>query len=181
MCVRRWSSRSRIALVAVLLAGVTPLLTAPGRVWAINEGCRTDPVIILSDGTLIDISAEVQTALYNVQQVSYTLHAPEGTSLGAVVFTPGWPGSTESLDFYPDQPAGQFRTDTVVQTSDKGVAVTAVTIVGSTQASASGFDRQHLKVKIIRRPEQFATAPDAATDLISFPDFQPDILASIGP
>ena len=42
-------------------------------------GCRSDPVVTLSNGNTLHLSAVVNDTTTDVQQVSYTLHAPVGT------------------------------------------------------------------------------------------------------
>ena len=38
--------------------------------------------MVLSDGTIVHVSAEIDTLLWNVTEVHYTLHVPSGLSPG---------------------------------------------------------------------------------------------------
>jgi hypothetical protein len=136
-----------LLLLALVLSLLPAWLGAPARAFAGNSGCRTDPVILLSNGALIDMSATIGTALYNVQQVTYTLHAPRGTRVLAVVRTPDWPTTVENFVFVADAAAGEYNTDTIVYTSENNVDVTATTTLGLRGRSAAGQDRQHLQVQ----------------------------------
>jgi hypothetical protein len=134
-----------------LVAALAALFAVSAPAYAAASVCRTDPVVILTDGTSIDISASINTSLFNLQHVTYTVHAPAGSRLLAVVHTPNLPGTTESFQFYDDGPADQIQTDTIVTTSTSNVGVTATTIIGLRLRSVSGMANEHLVVQLPRR------------------------------
>jgi hypothetical protein len=103
------------------------LLAAPGAQAAASV-CRTDPIVWLSDGHKVTLSASIGTELSKVQQVTYTLHAPAGLTVSSIVHTAGGLGTKEVFYFYADQPAKHYTTETVVRTSGN-TAVTANTAV----------------------------------------------------
>jgi hypothetical protein len=122
-----------------------------GKASAQISICRADPIVRLSNGATIDLSASIGDSSSDVQHVSYVLHAPAGTSVTHVTFTGGPFAGRESLAFYPDDPARTYDTDTVVTTGHTGVAVNATTAVHSATSvtrSASGTDRQDLHVHV---------------------------------
>jgi hypothetical protein len=125
------------------------------------DGCRSDPVIYLSDGSAIDLSANIGTSVTNVKAISYTVHVPAGLKMILYAATPtlGFRGK-ESFALVNDSPAGHYSTDTLVQTSNRGVSATSqTTLVGvyvsglkvSLQSKpASGYAGQHLWTTISR-------------------------------
>ncbi len=141
------SRRTLPFLVATLAALFA--MTAPA--YAAASVCRTDPVVILTDGTIIDISASIDTPLFNLQHVTYELHGPVGSRVLLVLRTPNLPNTTESFQFYADGPADQIETDTLVTTSTSNAGVTATTLVGLRMRSVSGGANEHLVVQVPRR------------------------------
>jgi hypothetical protein len=115
--------------------------------------CRSDPVVLLTDGTIIDLSADVDAALWDVSSVHYTVHVPCTAHVLAVVRTPNWPTTLETFNVVSDATQGRYDTSTVVHTKQTGVGVTASLVVKTlrnliSMASTSGRDRQPLRVML---------------------------------
>ena len=142
--------RSRRTL-RFLVATLAALFAMAAPAYAAASVCRTDPVVILTDGTIIDISAAIDTPLFNLQHVTYTLHGPVGSRVLLVLRTPNLPNTTESFQFYADGPADQIATDTLVTTSTSNAGVTATTLVGLRMSSVSGGANEHLVVQVPHR------------------------------
>jgi hypothetical protein len=127
-------SRSRsltnhlLMLPSILLIGlfVSSLLAPTAE--AAFKGCRSDPVVILSDGTILDIQAEIGTNVENVREIHYTVHGPRGVRLVASIRTPliGFKGK-ETFSYYDDAGPGEYVTETLVRTVNNPVAVTSHT------------------------------------------------------
>ena len=121
---------------------------------ASNAGCRSDPLVVLSNGTTLDLSADIATALWDVRSVTYTLHIPAGLAVVAVVSTPSWPTTVEQFTVYADNGRGVYTSDTLVETRQEGVSVTANTALVSlfhvvvAAQSVGGQDRQHLAINV---------------------------------
>jgi hypothetical protein len=114
-----------LAIVAVfVLSAVTVRSAIAG--WA---NCRSDPVVILSNGITMDISADIGSFPWNVQRVDYILHAPVGTQLVVAIGTPTWLTSQETFTFYADQQPDEYHVETIVHTYQGNPAVTANTIL----------------------------------------------------
>lgn len=120
---RRGGRPLRVA--AILTAGllVSPLL-AP-RAHAIIGGCGGDPVVVLSNGATIDLSTTADTDAANVRQITYTLHAPAGTSLVSVTSL----GVREVLYFDADNGPGVYDSVTRVDASTRDATATTTTSV----------------------------------------------------
>jgi len=126
------AARRAVIAVSVLLAGLALAAPITPTAQAALDGCRSDPVIYLSDGTALDISANINTSVSNVTTIAYYVHVPPG--LHAILFlttpTLGFQGK-EVFKMFNDAPAGQYKTDTVVGTNTAAVPVTAqTTLVG---------------------------------------------------
>jgi len=139
-------------LLAPLVAGLGIAAVPPGTARASIGGCRSDPVVTLSNGVVLDLSAAIDDTADDVRGTTYTLHAPVGTEVVAVVGTDGALGLTERFVFQADQAASTYVTQTVVQTGQGGVAVSATTDVvgaGATlTGTATGVSAQPLRVTL---------------------------------
>ena len=69
--------RPHTLLVAFLLAAVCALALAPTANAAV-VGCRADPVVKLSDGTVLDVSVAIDADVSDVSEIHYTVHGPLG-------------------------------------------------------------------------------------------------------
>jgi hypothetical protein len=150
--VRRRAGRLALAVVAALLVLAHALLVTVTPAHAEIVGCRSDPVVTLSNGVTFDLSATIDDAASDVQQTLYVLHAPVGTQVVSVVGTDSLVGLTEHFAFYADEAPHTYATDTIVSTGASTIAVTANTVVvgasGSSAASASGQAQQDLQVAV---------------------------------
>jgi len=126
------------------------LMVSVGVVSAGWVQCRSDPVVRLSNGLSLDLSADIGVPLWEVEQVDYILHVPQGVSLAASIATPSWPTTIETFTLYDDAASGEYHTETIVYTTSSDVPVTAHTILLSVlglqldAASVPGFDGQIL-------------------------------------
>lgn len=143
MSLRRVGGPVFIAILIVLI----------GFVNTVSAGwiqCRSDPVVILSNGLVLDLSADIGVPLWEVEQVDYTLHVPQGVNLVASIATPSWPTTIETFTFYDDAPPGEYHSETIVHTTGDNVPVTAHTILLSVlgfqldAVSVPGFEGQVL-------------------------------------
>lgn len=110
--------------------------------------CKSDPVVLLSDGTEVDVSADIGTPLWNVSAVNYTLRVPSGVQVVLVLSTPNWPKTVERFRILTDNPAGQYSSVTSVQTTKTNVDVTANLVAGGAFASVSGKSGQSLRLQV---------------------------------
>lgn len=110
--------------------------------------CRSDPVVILSDGTIVDISADIDTMLWNVTEVHYTLHVPQGLRPILVVHTPTWLTSTETFAIFSDNDTNQYTSTTMVRTRGQNVEVNAHMLVDLGYGNANGLTGQALQIEL---------------------------------
>ncbi len=138
-----------------LAAGLLVNSSLPRAAHADIGGCRSDPVVALSNGTVVDLSAAIAADAADVQGVAYTLHVPAGLRAVSVAPSGGPLGPKEMIAVVADDAPGVYDSATVVTTMTRGVTVTATTaLVAATSAplatgTASGLDRQTLRVHLV--------------------------------
>ena len=115
---------TRFILILLVLFLLTTVPVQAARLF-----CRSDPVVILSDGAIFDISADISTLPFAVREVHYTLHGPVGTSTVAVIHTPTWLTSQETFEYIADQEPGVYSATVLVHTRLGNAPVTANAVV----------------------------------------------------
>ena len=108
-------------LVGVLtLAGALGLMQGGQRAEASYIICRTDPLITLSNGAVIDLSAVTVSSQPQITHASYTVHVPVGVRATGITYDAS--ASIEAVAIVADQAAYHYRFDLVAST----IAPTAV-------------------------------------------------------
>jgi hypothetical protein len=130
-------------LLSVVFVGLNANVAHAGLV-----SCRSDPLVVLSDGTVIDVSAEVDTLLWNVTEVHYTLHIPQGLKPILIVHTPAWLTSQETFSIYADNPPDEYESTTTVRTRNGQRGVIAHMLVNVGYGNASGFTGEELSIRL---------------------------------
>ncbi len=137
----------RVWAAALLAAGVLATPLAP-RAHAAFGACRSDPIVRLSNGVTVDLTADISTSTANVQKITYTLHGPVGTTVTNVTYTQGLAGPTERFTYLADEPAGQYDAYTVASTTGSTAVTATTTIPSKGGASASGLSGASLHVHL---------------------------------
>jgi len=112
-------------LRAVLLLGLLgTVLIFPTQVGATLAGCRSDPLVYLSNGTAVEFNADIDALPTSVASVDFVIHGPSNVRMLLGVATPGvlFP---ERFEYRADAPPGQYITETLVRTRGAPVAVTS--------------------------------------------------------
>lgn len=117
---------------ALLLSGL-----APSSGSAAEVRCKSDPTVLLSDGTAIDLTADIGVPLWNVTSVEWVIHVPAGQRVVAVITTPNWPSTKEKFTIYADAKPGCVTTTTRVCTTTS-TDVVAQLLVNTSLAFQSG-------------------------------------------
>lgn len=144
--------KRNILTIMVLFVALMGTVVTPGTTNASRSGCRGDPVMLLTDGTAIDISTDIGTEVWNVDSIVYTVHAPVGSRVLTTVYTNGILGIHETMVFRADAPSNRYTVDVVVYTQGRGITASATTTVikllRTDMKTASGTDRQHLTMQL---------------------------------
>lgn len=140
---------SRVALVGSFLAvGLLAGPMRPSAAHAIWGNCFDDPIVMLSDGTLVDLSTTISAPASTVQSINYTLHVAPGLTVKNIVYTgPNLPYA-ENFALVNDGTPGHVRSETVAMVSST-VPVTAILAMPSGGiAFAAGLSGQTLVVNL---------------------------------
>jgi len=139
----------RPLFAALLLLGASHMALGTRLAEARITACRTDPIVGLSNGAQIRMTATINDDAGDISSIVYALHGPRGTTVKNVVYTGGIGGLKETVRFASDMPPNAYVTDTLVTTNTPNIAVTAATSVSSVGSSAtSGLSGQHLIVHL---------------------------------
>jgi hypothetical protein len=87
--------------------------------------CRADPLVVLSNGVVIDFGASISTLPTEVTVVNYELHIPVGVTVVSSVHTPTWLTSQETFTIYADQEANHYEVSVTVYTTQGDADVVA--------------------------------------------------------
>src|SRR4051812_28362382 len=104
--------------IAVLCAAMLALLGAPGHASAGFGTCRGDPIITLSDGTQVTLTADIGLDVSRVHELQFTPHGPRGTHVTAIRYPDPF-GAPETVDYAADAPPGVLWADTRANTSGR--------------------------------------------------------------
>ncbi len=112
------------------------VLAAPHPAHA-AVGCRADPIVILSNGVVLDLSASLDADVAQVQSIDYTLHGPKGVGVVRAISTDGVVQYKEKFSYKDDShgddkaasTATTYRIEVKVKTAD-GHHTGWVTIAG---------------------------------------------------
>jgi hypothetical protein len=83
VCHRKFTTRGLALLLSVMLGTMIPVLQAHASL----HSCEGDPVVTLSNGVVLDLSVHLDIDASFVDQVVYTVHAPQGTTVTSVTYT----------------------------------------------------------------------------------------------
>jgi hypothetical protein len=134
----------KLPIVLATLATLCAVYVMPATASASIGVCRSDPVIVLSNLKVLDLSAMISDSTSDLKSVTYTLHAPKGTAALLVVPTDGLVGQVEHFVFRADNPSNHYTVTTYVNTGTR-VAVTAsiLNLLGAS-GNATGYSNQNL-------------------------------------
>jgi hypothetical protein len=151
MMLFRNSSRIRVAAVGVLVwTALLALSVGSGTAEARNSGCRTDPVVVLTNGAQLQFGANIGTAYSNVESVVYVIHGPVGSAPLLVLYTDNPLGSVERVEYHGDGPARTYTIDTVVYLESGSATVSTSSLLINLlhltlgRATGNGMDNQHI-------------------------------------
>jgi hypothetical protein len=128
----------RLILLSLILG--TSLLAgslAPRRAQAAVSLCRTDPIVLLSNGVVVQLTASFQLLPADVKAIHYNLRVPAGTRVSYIVFAGGGVSQLESMTVKANDAPGTYDSSSIVYSSMSGVTVSVTEQVVTPGASAS--------------------------------------------
>src|SRR5579884_3880257 len=103
MGLRRLSGA--LAATASLACG---LLAGTLEAHAAYQVCRTDPIVLLSNGRQLNIVESVSDVASDINAIQYSVHVPSGVGVRKITYTGGPLKGKESVTFYTDAASGQY-------------------------------------------------------------------------
>jgi hypothetical protein len=134
------------AMLSIGLLG-GPLLSGHAAAGLIT--CGTDPQIVLSNGKVVNMAVTINDQASDVQNISFVLHGPAGTSVTSIAGDNNFAG-LESFQYYPDGSSSYAYVSDILVTTGASTTATATTTLtnqsGSarTMTSLTGNTGQHL-------------------------------------
>jgi hypothetical protein len=145
----------RVAAAGILLwIALLAFAAGSGTAEAMGSGCRTDPVVVLTNGAQLQFGANIDTTYSNVERVDYTIHGPVGSAPLLIVYTDNPLGSVERVHYTADAGVNTYTVDTVVTTGSGRAQVTASALlinllrITLASGSANGMDHQHIFIPL---------------------------------
>ena len=111
----------KITLITVLMF---TMLLVVSQVSAAYISCRSDPIVFLSNNTIIQFAATLETSKDDVISIRYEVHVPVGVSAKRIVYVPVSMRSKETVVMVADQAPGHYWIATVAQTGTASVPTT---------------------------------------------------------
>jgi len=147
MTLTRHPSRPGRALAAALLAvslGAAAIGAGPTEAHA-GGGVGCDPIVTLTNGAVVHLTATVYDSVGDITAASYAVHAPMGTSVRSVVYPLDPNNIPQTFHFYADNLPNVWDSYTNVSTKTGNVPVTAtVEVANFATFSASGQSNQNV-------------------------------------
>jgi len=147
----RTRARSTVLGLAFCGAGlaVSVLGGAPAPAAHAAVACRADPIVTLSNGLVVHLSATIADLPSDVLSVAYTLHAPTGTSVRSVIYPPDPNNIPQTFQFYADNAPSTWDSYTSVNTKATGIAVVATAEVANLAVyTANGLAHQQVQIHV---------------------------------
>lgn len=131
--------------------------------------CRTDPVVLLSDGTRLTVTATIADTMPDVRAVAYAVHVPAGTSLARLSFPSDGLQVRETVRVYADNQPATYDVATTVDTGVTTQAVVQMQVVTADgrQATATSGGAAHQMISTrVMMASPHASAPASSRTLI---------------
>ena len=113
------------------------------------SGCRSDPIVMLSDGTVFQVDTSIADAPSDVQQLSYAIQVPGDTTVLKVVSTGGTLKGKEIVTVSATGSPGTYSADVLVSTGLANVPVSVrARVPGAGSTVAAGQSGQDLLVQV---------------------------------
>ena len=116
--------RRASVIAASLCAGLALLVTGTGTAFGLT-GCRSDPVITLSNGVTLVMWESIGDSASDVKSVKYQVDVPTGVSVRSVVYAGDVAANLQSVTVSANENSGNYDTYSTVKTSKSGIQTAA--------------------------------------------------------
>jgi hypothetical protein len=147
---------TRVAGRGIAGASLLALALLGGPLWPHNTFasigfCRDDPIILLSNGTAVQVGVSIGDDASDVQQITYHVSGPAGAKAVRIYNIDGALTGKTTVDYSDSNAANTYNSDIMVTTGAPGVAVTAESVVtGVGHGTASGQSGQDLSIHLAK-------------------------------
>ena len=137
-------------LLCLLILVSTVFLLPSGSASAALVKCRIDPIFLLSNGDVINVTVDISTDAANIRNIHYVLRVPAGVTVKRVTYTNLNLILPETYQVVQDSPEKTYTTTTTVTTrTSNRVEVLAMTRLNSVFAKyVSGYSGERLMVTV---------------------------------
>ena len=136
-------------LAGMMLLGLPAMwFLAPQTAFAWDAGCRTDPIVFVSDGPHLHINVAIGAPEESVASITYTIHGPVGTRADRIVYTGRGHGLDEHVVYLPDAAPETYVISTLVRAADPQTPVTVQVRGHGRAVSGDGFANSEVRVTI---------------------------------
>ena len=119
--MKRFRLRAGLAISAALAVVMLQVMGASAQAVT----CRTDPAVLLSNGTTITLYENITDSATDVTSIKYALHVPVGVKALSIIYYGPVPASAQSLTLYQDENPGNYDGYATVYTKTSSIPVTA--------------------------------------------------------
>lgn len=128
--------------MAALIASYFPSLAQ-----AAAAGCRTDPIVKLTDGTTLKIDVAIALRARKVDSIEYTLHLPPGAEVEKIIYT-GKLKNKEVMTVVNDAAPDTYGVDTIVY-AQKSAEVTVTMSLKKVEVVNSGLTNELISLVLV--------------------------------
>lgn len=138
--------RRRLLLPVSLIGAVILSAISISSAQAGAIGCRTDPIVTLSNGDVVTILLDIDADASQVTSIDYTLHVPPDITATNITYTGAALGLAENLTVIPDT-KDKYRSEIVVA-APKSVVVVATMTFEDAVVTVTGSGGKVIKATI---------------------------------
>jgi hypothetical protein len=136
----------RLGIMGVLLLlSAAAFIATSGTAEAGQSICRHDPIVYLTNGTVITMITDFDVTSDKIESIVYTVKAPRGSVVDHIVYDGDPTG--EQVVFRADRADTSYEVEHYATTQGHA-NVNATTIVNTISTQKAGHERDHLKVTI---------------------------------
>lgn len=137
-------------LICLFVLAATFFLLPSASASAALVRCRTDPIFLLSNGDVINVTVDISTDAANIRNIHYVLHVPAGVTVKKVTYTTLNLRLQETYQVVQDSPEKTYTTTTVITTrTSNRVSVLSMTRLNSVFTKyVSGYSGERLTVTV---------------------------------
>jgi hypothetical protein len=134
----------RKTLASLLLVSGGGAVMGTNLAHAAMGACRSDPIVLLSDGATVQLYTDIFDAPTSVTHVSYVLHARVGTTVVSITYPSDMATAIpETFQLVADGKDAKYHTTTYVTDGNNAVQITTYGIATAASGAVSKTFKQN--------------------------------------